>query len=96
MTSYMKKFPIMNFSKISLVQNKILCILAFCNSVYFLVYNYFFVFSVCAFHAFRHESTLFVFFCFALFFFSTSLISFCTFFTFIRIFVNFFVLLKIF
>ena len=26
----------MNFSNISLVQNKILCILVFCNSVYFL------------------------------------------------------------
>ena len=35
-TSYMKKFPIMNFSNISLVQNKILCILVFCNSAYFL------------------------------------------------------------
>ena len=40
--SYMKKFPIMNCSNISLVQNKILCILAFCNSVYFLsIFTYF-------------------------------------------------------
>jgi len=78
-----KKFPIMNFSNISLVQNKILCILVFCNSVNFLCIFTFFVFSVCTFYAFRHESTHFVFFCFALLFFCTSLISFCNFFTFL-------------
>ena len=36
MTRCMNKFPIMNFSNISLIQNKILCILVFCISVYFL------------------------------------------------------------
>jgi len=45
----------MNFSNISLVQNKLLCILVFFNSVLFFVYIYFFVFSVCTFYAFRHE-----------------------------------------
>jgi len=33
---YITYKPIMNFSNISLVQNKILCILVFCNSAYFL------------------------------------------------------------
>ena len=50
-----KKFPIMNFSNISLVQNKILCILVFCNSALFFVCIYFFVFSVCILYAFRHK-----------------------------------------
>jgi len=45
----------MNFSNISPVQNKILCILVFCNSVLFFVCIYFFTFSVCIFYAFRHE-----------------------------------------
>ena len=61
----------MNFSNISLVQNKILCILVlliFC--VYLL-----FVFSVCTFYAFRHIGTPFVF-SVLLFFFCTSLIYF--------------------
>ena len=35
-TSYMKKIPNYELSNISLVQNKILCILVFCNSAYFL------------------------------------------------------------
>jgi len=34
----------MNFSNISLVQYKILCILVFCNSVLFFVFIYFFVY----------------------------------------------------
>ena len=45
----------MNFSNISFVQNKILYILVFCNSVLFFVCIYFFAFSVCIFYAFRHE-----------------------------------------
>jgi len=73
-----KKFPIMNFSNISLVQNKILCILLFCSSVLFFVCIYFFAFPVFIFYAFRHEVHLL--FCFV--FFCTSLISFCNFFTF--------------
>jgi len=51
----MQKFPILNFSNISLVQNKVLCILVFCNSVLFFVRIYFFAFSVCMLYAFRHE-----------------------------------------
>jgi len=35
-TSYMKKISNYELSNISLVQNKILCILVFCNSAYFL------------------------------------------------------------
>ena len=50
------------------------------------MYTYFFVFSVCTFYAFLHESTLFSFFCFALFFFCTSLISFSNFFSFLLFF----------
>ena len=45
-TSYTKKFPIMNFSNISPFQNKILCILVFCNSVYFWVNLLFRIFCV--------------------------------------------------
>ena len=45
----------MNFSSISLIQNKILCILVFRNSVLFFVCIYFSVFSVCTFYAFGHE-----------------------------------------
>jgi len=90
----MKKFPIMNFSDISLVQNKILCILVFCNSAYFFVNTYFFIFSVCTFYTSRHISPPFVFFCFA-FFFCTSLISFCNFFTYLLVlFFTFFILLN--
>ena len=95
-TSYMKKFPIMNFSNSSLVQNKILCILAFCNSVLFIVCIYLFLFSVCIFYAFRYE-VHFLFFS-VLLCFLLCLINqfFVTFFTFLLIFFNFFVLLKIF
>ena len=45
----------MDFSNISPVQNKILCVLVFCNSVLFFVCIYFFAFFVCIFYAFRHE-----------------------------------------
>ena len=55
---------------------------------------YFFIFSVYTFYAFLHESTLFSFFCFALFFFCTSLISFCNFSTFLLLFFASFILLK--
>ena len=49
------------------LSNKLLWILVFCNSVLLYVCIYFFVFSVCTFHASQHESTSFLFFCFALF-----------------------------
>ena len=54
-TSYMKKIPILNFSNISPVQNKILWILVVCNSVLLFVCVYFIAFSVCTLYAFRHE-----------------------------------------
>jgi len=44
--TYMKKFPIMNFSNILLVHTKILCILVFCNSVLLCVYLLFCIFCV--------------------------------------------------
>ena len=84
----------MNFSNISLAQNKILCIPVFCNSVLFFECIYFFAFSVCILYAFRHEvHFLFLLFCFV--FFCTSLISFCNFFTFFITNPNLFVLPKI-
>ena len=96
-TSYMKKFQITNFSNISLFQNKILCILVLCNSVYFLcifTFSYFFFWvHILCFLAWKY---LFSFFCFGLFFFWSSLVSVCNFFTFLLLFFNFFVLLKIF
>jgi len=51
----------------------------FCNFLYFLYRYTFFLLSLLrTSHSFRHEST-FHFFCFALFFFCTSLINFCCF-----------------
>ena len=90
-----KKIPIMNFSNISLVHNKILCILVFCNSAYILC-------IITSSYFLRAHSMLFgiwlhlLFFSVLLFFFCTSLISFCNFFSFLLIFFNFFILLKIF
>ena len=75
----MKK--IMNVSNISLIQNKILWVLVFCTLIIFYVYLLFCLFSfLCTSHSFPHESTLHSFFCFAFFFFCTSLISFYYFF----------------
>ena len=85
----------MNFSNISLVQNKILCVLVFCNSAYFL---WTFTFSIFCVHILRFSAYKYTlcFFCFA-FFFRTSLISSCNFFTSLLVlFFNFFILLKIF
>jgi len=86
----------MNFSNISLVQNKMLCILVFCNSAYFL-WTHTFSYFLCA-HSmlFGMKVHLLSFFCFALFFFFTSLISFCKLFTFFITIFNLFLLLKIF
>ena len=86
----------MNFSNISLVRNKILCILVFCNSAYFL-WTHTFSYFLCA-HSmlFGMKVHLLSFFCFALFFFCTSLISFCKHFTFFITIFNLFLLLKIF
>ena len=50
-----------------LSRTKCLCIIVFCNSAYFFVNKYFFIFSVCSFYASRHISTPFVFFCFVFF-----------------------------
>jgi len=83
----------MNFSNISPVQNKILCILVFCNSFIFCVY-YFFIFLGAHSMLFSMKYT-FCFFLFCFVFFCTSLISFCNFFTFLLLFFNFFALLKI-
>jgi len=86
----------MNFSNISLVQNKILCILVFCNSAYFceqILFRIFCVHILC-FSAYKYTLC---FFSVLLFFFCTSLFSFCNFFTFLLVlFLNFFILLKIF
>ena len=67
-----KKFPIMNFSNISLVHNKILCILVFCNAVLFSVCSTFSYFLCAHSTLFGMKYTFylfifFVFFCFALF-----------------------------
>jgi len=85
----------MNFSNISLVQNKILCntsvLFIFCVYLLFRIFS-----SVCTFYAFRHESILIRFFCFALFFCCASLTGFVTSLLFLLLFFNFYVLLKIF
>jgi len=83
----------MNFSNNSLAQNKILCILVFCNSAYFCVHLLFHIFCVhiLCFSAYKYTLCSFSV---LLFFFRTSLISSCYFFI-STIFFNFFILLKI-
>ena len=83
-TSYMKKIPnsqLWTLTNISLVQNKILCILVFCNSAYFL-WTFAFSYFLCAHSMLLGIKVHPLFFSVLLFFFCTSLISFCNFFTF--------------
>jgi len=63
-----KRYTIMSFSNISLIQNNLLWVLVFCNSVNFLcIFTFLSFLFLCKSHSFRHENTrhrfFFVFFC---------------------------------